>query len=118
MAFVAQWKVIVPAGMVSGVGEKEVFAIVIVVECPPGGGGGGGGGGGLPPYPVLLLLHAAATAIAAIANQRDIRMTPPRGKRCDQKQDPGTELYPGAYDCVCCCVLRVHVNRAVHPCVN
>jgi len=76
-AFVAQWKVIVPAGMVSGVGENELEPLptVIVVECPPGGGGGGGGG--LPPYPVLLLLHAAATAIAAIVNQRDISMTPP-----------------------------------------
>jgi hypothetical protein len=31
-ALAAQWKVIVPAGMVSGVGEKELFATVIVVE--------------------------------------------------------------------------------------
>jgi len=74
---VTQWKVIVPAGMVSGVGEKELLATSIVVECPLGGGAGGGGGRGVLPYPVLLLLHAAAIAIAAIVNQRDISMTPP-----------------------------------------
>jgi hypothetical protein len=27
-----QWNVMLPAGIVSGVGEKDVFAIVIVVE--------------------------------------------------------------------------------------
>jgi len=32
MAVVAQWKVIFPAGIVSGVGEKELFATVMVVE--------------------------------------------------------------------------------------
>ena len=71
-----QWKVIVPAEIVSGVGEKELplAPTLIVVECPCGGGGGGGGGGGLPPYPVLLLLHAAVTASAAIVDQRDIDM--------------------------------------------
>src|SRR6266481_4727659 len=76
-AAAAQWKVIVPAAMLSGVGEKEKFATVIVVECPPGGGGGGGGGGGLPPYPVLLLLHAAAATTAARNTERGISMTPP-----------------------------------------
>jgi len=79
-AFAAHEKVIVPAEMVSGVGENELLATVIVVERPPGGGGGGGGGG-LPPYPVLLP-HAAVTAnaaIAAIVSTRTIGIMPPVG---------------------------------------
>jgi hypothetical protein len=80
----AQWNVIVPAGMVSGVGEKELLATVIVVEWPPAGGGGGGGGGGgagggLAP---VLLPHPdpAATISAATANRRSIRIRSSRRK--------------------------------------
>jgi len=32
IAFAAQWNVMLPAGMVSGVGEKLLLATVIVVE--------------------------------------------------------------------------------------
>jgi uncharacterized membrane protein YgcG len=42
----AHENVMVPALIVSGVGEKKLLSTVIVVECPPSPGGGGGGGGG------------------------------------------------------------------------
>jgi len=74
----------VPAGIVSGVGEKELFATVIVVEWPPAGGGGGGGGlggggggGGLVP---VLLPQATAPTIAAIASKRLKDITGLRGE--------------------------------------